>query len=79
MREEARSRSRASSCSRRAADRLGIEVSDEEVEELVREQAEASGEDADAVLAELRARRAATSGCARICACATRSTGSPPR
>ena len=35
------------------ADRLGIEVSDDEVKALVREQAEASGEDADAVIDEL--------------------------
>ncbi len=35
------------------ADRLGIEVSDDEVKALVREQAEASGEDAEAVIEEL--------------------------
>ncbi|MGE5691742.1 MAG: trigger factor [Pseudomonadota bacterium] len=37
-----------------AAERLGIEVSDEQVEQLVREQADAAEEDADAVLEELR-------------------------
>ena len=35
------------------ADRLGIEVSDDEVKALVREQAEATGEDAEAVIEEL--------------------------
>ena len=35
------------------ADRLGIEVSDDEVKALVREQAEAAGEDADTVIEEL--------------------------
>jgi trigger factor len=35
------------------ADELGIEVSDEEVKELVREQAEAAGEDPDAVIEDL--------------------------
>jgi trigger factor len=38
-----------------AADKLGLEVDDAEVEELVREQAEAEGEDADATLEALRA------------------------
>jgi trigger factor len=37
-----------------AADKLGIDVPDEEVEELVREQADAAGEEADEVLASLR-------------------------
>jgi trigger factor len=37
-----------------AADRLGIEVSDEDVEALVREQAELLGDDADASLARIR-------------------------
>jgi len=37
-----------------AADKLGIQVSDEEVEALVREQAELASEDADAALVELR-------------------------
>jgi len=37
-----------------AADQLGIEVSDEEVEALVREQAELLGDDADASLARIR-------------------------
>src|SRR5207249_8857908 len=37
-----------------AADKLGIEVSDDEVEELIREQADAAGEDPDDVLAQLR-------------------------
>ena len=37
-----------------AADKLGIEVSDDEVEELIREQAEAAGEDADDVVSQLR-------------------------
>jgi trigger factor len=37
-----------------AADQLGIEVSDEEVETLVREQAELLGDDADASLARIR-------------------------
>jgi trigger factor len=36
-----------------AADRLGLEVSDDEVKALVREQAEAAGEDAEAVIDEL--------------------------
>lgn len=36
------------------ADDLGLEVSDDEVEELVREQAEASGDDPDEVVAQLR-------------------------
>jgi trigger factor len=35
------------------ADKLGIEVSDEQVKELVREQAEAAGEDADEVIEDL--------------------------
>jgi trigger factor len=35
------------------ADRAGIEVSDEEVKDLIREQAEAAGEDADEVIEEL--------------------------
>ena len=35
------------------ADKLGLEVDDEEVRALVREQAEAAGEDADKVIAEL--------------------------
>jgi trigger factor len=35
------------------ADKLGIEVSDEEVKQLVREQAESAGEDADKVIDEL--------------------------
>jgi trigger factor len=35
------------------ADKLDIQVSDEEVKELVREQAEAAGDDADEVIAEL--------------------------
>jgi trigger factor len=35
------------------ADRLGIEVSDDEVKDLIREQAEAAGEDADNVIDEL--------------------------
>jgi len=37
-----------------AADKLGIEVSDDEVEELIREQAEAAGEDPDEVVAQIR-------------------------
>jgi trigger factor len=37
-----------------AADKLGIDVSDEEVEELIREQAEAAGEDAAEVTREIR-------------------------
>ena len=37
-----------------AADQLGIEVSDDEVEALVREQAELVGDDADATLLRLR-------------------------
>jgi trigger factor len=36
-----------------AADRLGLEVSDDEVKELVREQAEASGEDPETVIEQL--------------------------
>jgi trigger factor len=35
------------------AERAGIEVSDEDVKELIREQAEAAGEDADAVISEV--------------------------
>ena len=35
------------------ADKLGIEVSDDEVKALVREQAEAAGEDADKVIEDL--------------------------
>jgi trigger factor len=35
------------------AERAGIEVADDEVKELIREQAEAEGEDADAVIAEV--------------------------
>ena len=35
------------------ADKLGIEVSDDEVKALVREQAEAAGEDADEVIEDL--------------------------
>jgi trigger factor len=35
------------------ADKVGIEVSDEEVKDLIREQAEAAGEDADNVIEEL--------------------------
>jgi trigger factor len=37
-----------------AADKLGTEVTDDEVEELIREQAEAAGEDADDVISQLR-------------------------
>ena len=39
-----------------AADKLELQVEDAEVEALVREQSEAAGEDADEVIAELRAR-----------------------
>lgn len=35
------------------ADKLGIEVSDDEVKDLIREQAEAAGEDADSVIEDL--------------------------
>ena len=35
------------------ADKLGIEVSDDEVKKLIREQAEAAGEDADDVIEDL--------------------------
>ena len=35
------------------ADRVGIEVSDDEIKELIREQAEAAGEDADAVIDQI--------------------------
>ena len=35
------------------ADKLGIEVSDDEVKALIREQAEAAGEDADEVIEDL--------------------------
>ena len=35
------------------ADKLGVEVSDDELKELVREQAEAAGEDPDAVIEQL--------------------------
>ena len=37
-----------------AADKLGIEVSDDEVDELIREQAEAAGEDPDEVVTQIR-------------------------
>ena len=37
-----------------AADKLGVEVSDADVEELIREQAEAADENADEVIAQLR-------------------------
>jgi len=37
-----------------AADKLGVEVSDDDVEELIREQAEAADENADEVIAQLR-------------------------
>jgi trigger factor len=37
-----------------AADKLGVEVSDDEVEDLIREQAEAAGEDAADVISQLR-------------------------
>jgi trigger factor len=37
-----------------AADKLGTEVTDDDVEELIREQAEAAGEDADDVISQLR-------------------------
>jgi trigger factor len=37
-----------------AADTLGVEVSDDDVEELIREQAEAADENADEVIAQLR-------------------------
>ena len=37
-----------------AADKLGVEVSDDEVEELIREQAEAAGEDPGEVVSQLR-------------------------
>jgi trigger factor len=36
-----------------AADRLGVEATDDEVKELVREEAEAAGEDADALIEEV--------------------------
>ena len=60
------------------ADKVGIEISDEEVKELVREQAEAAGEDADKVIEDLW-NHGRHETCARTCACAQRSTGSPPR
>jgi trigger factor len=37
-----------------AADKLDIEISDDEVEELIREQAEAAGEDSDEVVGQIR-------------------------
>jgi trigger factor len=37
-----------------AADKLGLEISDADVEELIREQAEAADEDADEVISQLR-------------------------
>src|SRR2546430_9503687 len=37
-----------------AADKLGVQISDEEVEELIREEAEAAGEDPDDVISQLR-------------------------
>ena len=55
------------------ADQLGIEVSDEEIEAVLREQGET-----DETVAEVMARRSASRS-ARICACARRSTASPPR
>ena len=54
MREEARQSVARELVLEAAADRLGIDVTDEQVEELVREQAEAADEDVDAVLSELR-------------------------
>ena len=37
-----------------AADKLGVQISDDEVEELIREEAEAAGEDPDDVISQLR-------------------------
>ena len=54
MREEARQSVARELVLEAAAERLGIDVSDEQVEELVREQAVAGEEDADAILEELR-------------------------
>ncbi len=54
MREEARQSVARELVLEAAAERLGIDVTDEQVEELVREQAEAADEDVDAVLSELR-------------------------
>ena len=48
-----RARSRASSRSRPSPTRLGLEVTDDELEELVREQAEAEGETADEVVEQV--------------------------
>ena len=61
-----------------AADQLGIEIPDAEIEELVHEQAALVGDDADATLLRC-ARAAASSSSATTSACATRSTASPPR
>jgi trigger factor len=54
MRDEARLSVARELVLEAAADRLGIEITDEQVEELVREQAEAADEDVDAVISELR-------------------------
>jgi len=54
MRDEARQSVARELVLEAAADRLGIEITDEQVEELVREQAEAADEDTDEVLSELR-------------------------
>ena len=60
------------------ADGLGIEVSDEEVEGARARAGRGEGDDPEAVIEELWA-TGDTSACARTCACAPRSTGSPPR
>jgi trigger factor len=56
------------------ADRLGLEVSDEEIAELVAEQARIRARSSRSSSAT-----APTPGCARTCGCARRSTASPPR
>jgi len=61
-----------------AADKLAIVVSDDDVEALVREQAELLDEDAEETLAAC-ARAAASRRCARTCGCAMHSTASSPR
>ena len=54
LREEARQSVARELVLEAAADKLGIEIDDAQVEELVREQAEAADEDPEAVLADLR-------------------------
>ena len=55
LREEARRSVARELVLEAAADKLGVDVPDEEVDELIREQAEAAGDDAAPVLEQLRA------------------------